>query len=80
MDMTDGCGLINLQALHSLHEYLGLWGEIPTAIQCRIAGAKVFSQLGNTFIRSVLSGELFRVCYFSTLERRRIAGHTPVSG
>lgn len=40
MDMTDGCGLINLQALHALHEQLGLWREIPAAVQCRIAGAK----------------------------------------
>ncbi|KAI9459182.1 RNA dependent RNA polymerase-domain-containing protein [Lactarius psammicola] len=40
MDMTDGCGLINLQALHALHEQLSLWGEVPTAVQCRIAGAK----------------------------------------
>jgi hypothetical protein len=43
MDMTDGCGLVNLQALHSLHEQLDLWGEVPTAVQCRIAGAKVFT-------------------------------------
>lgn len=40
MDMTDGCGLINLQALHALHEQLGLWAETPTAVQCRVAGAK----------------------------------------
>jgi hypothetical protein len=40
MDMTDGCGLINVTALHSLHEQLGLWKEVPTAVQCRIAGAK----------------------------------------
>ncbi|KAF8273707.1 RNA dependent RNA polymerase-domain-containing protein [Lactarius quietus] len=40
MDMTDGCGLINLQALHSLHEKLDLWRGVPTAVQCRIAGAK----------------------------------------
>ena len=49
MDMTDGCGLINIQALHALHERLDLWGEIPTAIQCRVAGAKVFSQSSNLF-------------------------------
>lgn len=44
MDMTDGCGLVNLRALHALHEQLDLWKEIPTAVQCRLAGAKVFSQ------------------------------------
>ena len=42
MDMTDGCGLINLNAIHMLHEKLGFWKEIPVAIQCRLAGAKVF--------------------------------------
>jgi hypothetical protein len=41
MDMSDGCGLINLHAIHMLHEKLGLWKEIPVAIQCRLAGAKV---------------------------------------
>lgn len=41
MDMTDGCGLINLHALHMLHENIGLWKEVPMAIQCRLAGAKV---------------------------------------
>ena len=41
MDMTDGCGLINLHAIHMLHEGLGLWKEVPVAIQCRLAGAKV---------------------------------------
>lgn len=40
MDMTDGCGLINLHAIHMLHERLGLWKEFPVAIQCRLAGAK----------------------------------------
>ncbi len=41
MDMTDGCGLINLHALHMLHENIGLWKEVPMAVQCRLAGAKV---------------------------------------
>ena len=41
MDMTDGCGLINLHAIHMLHEELGLWKEVPVAIQCRLGGAKV---------------------------------------
>ncbi|KAI0264673.1 RNA dependent RNA polymerase-domain-containing protein [Gloeopeniophorella convolvens] len=40
MDMTDGCGLINLQALHSIHEHLAFWKDVPVAIQCRVAGAK----------------------------------------
>ncbi|KAI0305318.1 RNA dependent RNA polymerase-domain-containing protein [Multifurca ochricompacta] len=40
MDMTDGCGLINIHALHALHKQLGLWKEAPVAIQCRLAGAK----------------------------------------
>jgi hypothetical protein len=43
MVMTDGCGLINLQAMLMLHEKLGLWKEVPVAIQCRLAGAKVKS-------------------------------------
>ncbi len=42
MDMTDGCGLINLHAMHMLHERLALWKEVPVAIQCRLGGAKVF--------------------------------------
>ena len=41
MDMSDGCGLINLHAIHMLHERLNLWKEVPVAIQCRLAGAKV---------------------------------------
>jgi RNA dependent RNA polymerase len=45
MDMTDGCGLINLHAIHILYEKLGLWKEIPVAIQCRLAGAKVLVYL-----------------------------------
>ena len=43
MDMTDGCGLVNLHAIHLLHEKLGLWKETPVAIQCRLGGAKVFA-------------------------------------
>ena len=38
--MTDGCGFANLAALHSVKEVLEL-DNIPTAVQCRIAGAKV---------------------------------------
>jgi hypothetical protein len=39
-DMTDGCGYINKIALKALRELLQ-WDTTPTAIQCRIAGAKV---------------------------------------
>lgn len=38
--MTDGCGFANLATLHSIKEVLEL-DNIPTAVQCRIAGAKV---------------------------------------
>ncbi|KAG1749874.1 RNA dependent RNA polymerase-domain-containing protein [Suillus paluster] len=38
-DMTDGCGYINKTGLRALRELLQ-WDVIPTAIQCRIAGAK----------------------------------------
>ncbi|KAG2154722.1 RNA dependent RNA polymerase-domain-containing protein [Suillus clintonianus] len=38
-DMTDGCGYINKIALKALRELLQ-WDTLPTAIQCRIAGAK----------------------------------------
>lgn len=38
--MTDGCGFINLAALKKLRSVFG-WETCPTAIQCRIAGAKV---------------------------------------
>jgi hypothetical protein len=41
MDMTDGCGLMNLQAIYVLHKELGLWRDAPVEIQCRLAGAKV---------------------------------------
>lgn len=39
--MTDGCGFANLATLHAIKESLEL-DNIPTAVQCRIAGAKVF--------------------------------------
>ncbi|KAG7096864.1 hypothetical protein E1B28_004272 [Marasmius oreades] len=38
-DMTDGSGFINQSALRLLHHKFN-WEEWPTAIQCRIAGAK----------------------------------------
>jgi hypothetical protein len=53
MVMTDGCGLINLQAIHMLHEKLGLWKEVPSAIQCRLAGAKVLFYLFYDIIHQV---------------------------
>jgi hypothetical protein len=39
-DMTDGCGFVNKFTLKTLRELLQ-WDTVPTAIQCRIAGAKV---------------------------------------
>ncbi len=53
MDMTDGCGLINLHAIHMLHERLGLWKEIPVAIQCRLAGAKVLVFILYIILREI---------------------------
>ncbi|OAX44361.1 hypothetical protein K503DRAFT_846492 [Rhizopogon vinicolor AM-OR11-026] len=38
-DMTDGCGFANQVVLKALRELLQ-WETTPTAIQCRIAGAK----------------------------------------
>lgn len=43
--MTDGCGLANLATLRSIKEVLKLDG-IPTAVQCRVAGAKVSLMFG----------------------------------
>jgi RNA-dependent RNA polymerase len=40
-DMTDGAGLINKTALRQLFNKFTDWDVWPTAIQCRIAGAKV---------------------------------------
>jgi hypothetical protein len=58
MDMTDGCGLINLHALHLLHERLGLWKEVPVAIQCRLAGAKVLLLIFLIYVK------MFKYIYF----------------
>ena len=38
--MTDGCGFANLATLYAIKEVLEL-DSIPTAVQCRVAGAKV---------------------------------------
>jgi hypothetical protein len=78
MDMTDGCGLINLHALHMLHEKLGLWKEVPVAIQCRLAGAKVLVFI--LLIYSEVLKAFLRDCCSYILARRRIAGNTQVSG
>lgn len=80
MDMTDGCGLINLHAIHMLHERLGLWKEVPVAIQCRLAGAKVLVFIFYYYIKRYLNTTLFRGFYCYILTRRRIAGNIPVSG
>jgi len=70
MDMTDGCGLINLHAMHMLHEKLGLWKEVPVAIQCRLAGAKVLPFiLCNIF--SEVKPIILRDCYFYIPAGRR---------
>jgi hypothetical protein len=39
-DMTDGCGFINRKALLQLFTH-NKWRVFPTAIQCRLGGAKV---------------------------------------
>ncbi|KAL6305950.1 RNA dependent RNA polymerase-domain-containing protein, partial [Sparassis latifolia] len=44
MEMTDGCGFISRRVLHDLQSRLQ-WQDEPTAIQCRVAGAKVCSIL-----------------------------------
>ena len=45
--MTDGCGFANLATLQSIREVLEL-DSIPTAVQCRIAGAKVWLMFGTS--------------------------------
>ncbi|KAI0646405.1 RNA dependent RNA polymerase-domain-containing protein [Trametes meyenii] len=40
MQMTDGCGLANRAVMRLLHAKFPSWSEEPTAIQCRIGGAK----------------------------------------
>ena len=44
--MTDGCGFANMATLHSIKEVLEL-DTIPTAVQCRVAGAKVCLMFGT---------------------------------
>ena len=79
MDMTDGCGLINIHALHMLHEKLGLWKEVPVAIQCRLAGAKVLVDIILLY-QKYLNTFLFRDFYCYILAKRRIAGNILVPG
>jgi len=53
--MTDGCGFANLATLHSIKEVLEL-DSIPTAIQCRVAGAKVcftFNSIAHSHYRCI---------------------------
>ncbi|KAI0674419.1 RNA dependent RNA polymerase-domain-containing protein [Trametes maxima] len=40
MQMTDGCGLANRAVMRLLHAKFPSWPEEPTAVQCRIGGAK----------------------------------------
>ncbi|KAI0360558.1 hypothetical protein OH77DRAFT_1493021 [Trametes cingulata] len=40
MQMTDGCGFANRAVMRALHAKFPSWQDEPTAIQCRIGGAK----------------------------------------
>ena len=40
MQMTDGCGLANRALMQALFQKMGRWPAPPTAVQCRIGGAK----------------------------------------
>ena len=40
MQMTDGCGFANRAAMQLLYDRFKTWERVPTAIQCRIGGAK----------------------------------------
>ncbi|PIL27621.1 RNA-dependent RNA polymerase [Ganoderma sinense ZZ0214-1] len=40
MQMTDGCGFANRAVMRLLYEKFHTWPDEPTAIQCRIGGAK----------------------------------------
>ena len=42
--MTDGCGLANRAVMKSLKEQFD-WPEEPSAVQCRVGGAKVRPRL-----------------------------------
>ena len=44
MDMTDGCGFANAQLLNQLKDALE-WDRFPTAVQCRLGGAKVSARV-----------------------------------
>lgn len=60
MEMTDGCGFINAQALQTLYSG-NFWESLPVAIQVRVAGAKVraLCRMSN---HSSLDIILYRVC------------------
>ena len=40
MQMTDGCGFANRKVMQLLYDRYPTWDHMPTAIQCRIGGAK----------------------------------------
>lgn len=40
MQMTDGCGFANRAAMQLLYDRFKTWERVPTAIQCRVGGAK----------------------------------------
>ncbi|KAJ8488013.1 hypothetical protein ONZ51_g3830 [Trametes cubensis] len=52
MEMTDGCGFANRAVMRALKAKFPAWQEEPTAIQCRIGGAK-----GLLLVRHGLSNE-----------------------
>ncbi|TBU26167.1 RNA dependent RNA polymerase-domain-containing protein [Dichomitus squalens] len=52
MQMTDGCGFANRAVMRMLHDKFPAWQDEPTAIQCRIGGAK-----GLLLVRHDLSPE-----------------------
>lgn len=56
-EMTDGCGLINKVALLSLRVKYD-WRTSPTAIQCRVGGAKVNLPDHNILLLLVLTSNL----------------------
>ncbi|RDX54626.1 hypothetical protein OH76DRAFT_1341007 [Lentinus brumalis] len=53
MQMTDGCGFANFAVMQALYEKSPQWSKTPTAIQCRIGGAK-----GLLLVRHDLPPEL----------------------
>lgn len=66
--MTDGCGWINKAGLRRIH-YQFQWSTWPTAIQCRVAGAKVSHNSFRYFLLTIiyLLGAVDRVFCFNIL-------------